>query len=115
MKIPLKLEGHDMHAGPSAQTRELAMHLKGAKKNDWNSKAAIHKAFLPLLTTMAQKRASDQAKINELIEKGKEGLNKAAKKFNLKDGADKFRIFAVNYVENAMDGKGGGFFSKLFG
>ena len=115
MKIPLKLADHDLHGGPSAQTLDLDRHIRGAKKNDWSSKASLHKIFLPLLTSMAQKRASDQAKINDLIEKGKEGLNKAAKKFNPKDGVDKFRIFAVNFVEEAMDGKGGGFFARLFG
>ena len=115
MKIPLKLSDHDLHAGPSAETRELGRHIKGVKKNDWNSKAGLHKTFIPLLTKMAQKRASEQAQINDLIEKGKEGLNKAAKKFDLSTGADKFRIFAVDFIENAMDGKGGGFFAKLFG
>lgn len=115
MKIPLKLADHDMHAGPSTQTRELDRDIRGAKQNDWNAKAKIHKTFMPLLTSMAQKRSSDQSRINELVDKGKEGLNKAAKKYNLNEGADKFRIFAVSYVEDAMDGKGGGFFSKLFG
>jgi DNA-directed RNA polymerase specialized sigma subunit len=115
MKIPLKLSDHDLHAGPSAETRELERHIKGVKKNDWNAKAALHKSFLPLLTKMAQKRATEQAEINAVLEKGKEGLNKAASKFNLSTGADKFRIFAVDFIENAMDGKGGGFFAKLFG
>ena len=90
---------------------------------DVSNEPAIDQRRVPLAAHTAagvpgvvfQKRASDQAQINDLIEKGKEGINKAAKKFNLKDGADKFRIFAVNYVEDAMDGKGGGFFSKLFG
>ena len=115
MKIPLKLSDHDLHAGPSAETRELERHIKGVKKNDWNAKASLQKIFMPLLAKMAQKRASDQAEINDLLEKGKEGLNKAASKFNLSTGADKFRMFSVDYIENAMDGKGGGFFAKLFG
>lgn len=115
MKIPLKLADHDLHAGPSNQTRELDRDIRGAKSNDWNAKSRLHKTFLPLLTTMAQKRSSDQGRINELVEKGKEGLNRAAKKFNPDTGADKFRIFAVSFVEDAMDGKGGGFFAKLFG
>ena len=115
MKIPLKLSDHDLHAGPSAETRELERHIKGIKKNDWNAKAGLHKTFMPLLTKMAQKRASDQADVNDMLEKGKAGLEKAAKKFNLSTGADKFRMFSVDYIENAMDGKGGGFFAKLFG
>jgi DNA-directed RNA polymerase sigma subunit (sigma70/sigma32) len=115
MKIPLNLADHDLHAGPSVQTRELERDIKGAKRNDWNAKANLHRSFHPLLTQMAQKRATEQAKINELIDKGKEGINKAAKKFKLTEGADKFRIFTVTYVENAMDGKSGGFFAKLFG
>lgn len=115
MKIPLKLADHDLHAGPSAQIRELENAIKGTQKNDWNSKAALHRLFLPFLTQMAQKRASEQAKINELVELGKEGLNRAAKKFQLSSGADKFRIFSVNFIEDAMDGKGGGFFARLFG
>ena len=115
MKIPHKLENHDLHGGPSADVRALDSDIRSAKKNDWNSRSKIHKAFLPLLTQRAQKRASDKAEINKLVEKGKEGINKAVKKFNVKDGANKFRIFAVNYIEAAMDGKGGGFFSKLFG
>ena len=115
MKIPLKLADHDLHAGPSAETRGLERDIKAAKKSDWNAKASIHKSFGPLLHSMAQKRATDQAQINALIEKGKEGLTRAAKKFDLKTGPDKFRIFAVSFIEDAMDGKGGGFFAKLFG
>lgn len=115
MKIPLKLSDHDLHAGPSAETRGLGRDIKSAKKGDWNAKASLHKTFAPLLHSMAQKRASDQASINALVDKGKEGLNKAAKKFDINTGPDKFRIFAVGFIEDAMDGKGGGFFARLFG
>ena len=41
----------------------------------------------------------------------------AAKKYKSSVGADKFQIFALDYIESNMDAlnKGGGFLSKLFG
>ncbi len=71
---------------------------------------------MPLLTTMAKKRASDNGTVNALIERGKEGIAIAIKKFKAGTSGDRFQIFALPFIESRMDkDEHPGFFARLFG
>jgi protein-L-isoaspartate(D-aspartate) O-methyltransferase len=70
------------------------------------------------MTSLAEKRSSDVGEINNLLEAGKKGLYRAAKKYKKKDHADRFQIFALDFIEqemNRVQGTGGGFLSRIFG
>jgi DNA-directed RNA polymerase sigma subunit (sigma70/sigma32) len=116
MKIPLNMGQTNTYTSKATQTKILERDILAAKQGDWNAKANLVKAFLPLITSLAEKRSGDRSEIGKLIENGKEGLATAARKFNPKEGADRFHIFALDFIEAGMDKKaGGGFFSRLFG
>jgi len=85
-----------------------------AKAGDWNAKTRLAQSFMPLIRSLAEKRAADTQGVNDMIERGKQGLYRAAKKYKKSIGAEKFQIFALKFIEQSMDNKGG-LFSKLFG
>jgi DNA-directed RNA polymerase specialized sigma subunit len=116
MKIPLNLGQNASQSSSQAHAKILERDILAAQKGDWNAKNNIVRTFTPLLTSLASKRSSDVEKINDYIEAGKKGLFDAAKKY--KQGtADRFNIFALNFIEKEMDAvdHGGGFFARLFG
>lgn len=115
MKIPLHLGQNESTSVRAAQLKALERDLASARKGDWEAKHALVRTFMPLLRSLAEKRASEPAAINTLLDNGKEGLLKAAKKFKVTNGADKFQVFALDFIEAAMDRKSGGFLSTLFG
>lgn len=118
MKIALNMGNTDgSQSGKAAQAKTLERDILAAKKGDWNAKNNLVRTFTPLLTSLAEKRSKDVHKINEYTEAGREGLFKAAKKYTPGEGAERFHIFVVEYIENAMDqhDKGGGFWARLFG
>jgi len=118
MKISLNVGQDGAGSSRSAQARILERDILAAKKGDWNAKNNLARLFLPLLTSLAEKRAGETSKINLCIEAGKEGLFRAAKKYKPSVGADSFQIFALDFIEAAMDrGMSGkqGLFSRLFG
>ena len=117
MKIPLNMNQDGPQSRKAAQAKMLERDIAMTKKGDWNAKNSLMKTFIPLLQSLAEKRTDDIRDINEYIEAGKNGLLKAAKKYKPTLGADKFQIFALDFIENAMDNMNskGGFFSKLFG
>lgn len=115
MKISLNLN-QDEHLTPEA-TREKAIErdVEACKKNDWEARTRLIQAFMPLLTSLAKKRTQETATMNRYIEAGKLGLGDAARHFNAAPGA-KFQIFALNYIEQAMNRVNRpGFFARLFG
>ena len=116
MKISLNM-GQQSGDTQNTDARVLEKEILGAKKGDWNAKSNLTRKFIPLLTSLAQKRSNDPAKINLYIDAGKEGLYIAAKKYNPGSGADRFRLFALDFIEKQMNrvDKKGGFFSRLFG
>lgn len=114
MKIPLNYSQDQARSGRAAKAKIVEHDVLAAKGGDWSAKTRLAQTFMPLIKSLAEKRASDAQGINELIEQGKQGLYKAAKKYKKSIGADKFQIFALKYIEQSMDNKGG-FFSKLFG
>jgi DNA-directed RNA polymerase specialized sigma subunit len=99
-----------------AAQRVLAQDILAAKKGDWDAKSSLARTFTPLLTSLAEKRAAKPTDMNKYIDAGKEGLFKAARKYKSSVGADRFQIFALDFIEDAMDhvDQGGGFFSRLF-
>lgn len=117
MKIALNMGGNGPQSGKVAQAKILERDILAAKKGDWNAKNNLVRTFTPLLTSLAEKRAKDMHGVNEYIEAGKEGLFKAAGKYKPTEGAERFPIFVVDFIEEAMDrqGKGGGFWARLFG
>jgi len=114
MKIGLNMGGDQHVSSKKAHDKELERIILATKEGDWTAKTKLAKEFMPLLTSLAEKRTKETGKMNELIEKGKNGLYAACKKYKPVMGVNKFRVFAVNYIEKYMDGKVG-FFSRLFG
>ena len=117
MKIPLNMGNNGAQSGKAAQFKTLERYILATKKGDWNAKNNLVRTFLPLLSSLAEKRTSDMTQKNKLIDAGKEGLFTAARKFKEGMGADKFQVFALDYIESSMDnlGKDVGFFARLFG
>ncbi len=120
MKIPMNYHNNnDGLTAKSAQEKILMRDVNAAKKGDWNAKNHLAQTLMPLLTSIAQKRSSNTADINNYIEAGKKGLFDAVKKY--KDGVTPggFQVFALGFMEKEMDSahkkKSGGFFSRLFG
>jgi DNA-directed RNA polymerase specialized sigma subunit len=119
MKIPLRVAKEANPSSRTAQTRLLERDIMAAKRGDWNAKNNLVRTFTPLLTSLAQKRSADTAEVNRYIEAGKNGLFTAVAKYKQNIGPEKFRVFALDFIEKNMDraagGKGEGFFSRLFG
>ena len=113
MKIPLHVGQGGAGAGPE-RLREQDVLLW--KDGDWEAKARVIHAFMPLLSTLARKHASDPAGINRCIEAGKEGLQEAMRKYTKTGSADKFQLFAVDFIEARMSpDEKKGFLARLFG
>lgn len=110
--------GDDSPANKKAkEDRRHEASIMGAKRGDWDAKANLVRTYLPLLTSLAQKRSTNTAELNAMIEAGKHGLMAAAKKYKPSTGPDGFQLFALDFIEASMDradGTGGGLFSKLF-
>ena len=113
MKIPLRGMSHHTDGQPENKISEA--EIEACKLGDWEAKHRMVRAFLPLLNTLARKRAPDgrPEKINALLEAGKAGLMKACRKYSSEVGPGKFQIFALNFIEESMDALGTGFFSRL--
>lgn len=116
MKIPLHLGQNGTQSAVAAQAKVVERDVLAAKQGDWSAKASLARTMTPLMTSLAQKRSSDHATINALLEAGKEGLYRATKKYHSGIGADRFQVFALDFIESAMDDhmKGGNWFTRLF-
>jgi DNA-directed RNA polymerase specialized sigma subunit len=115
MKIPLKMGQDGVAASKAAKAKVLERDILAARKGDWKAKNDLIHQFMPLISSLAEKRASDPATINRYIEAGKNGLMTALRKYKTSVGGDRFQIFALDFIERAMDNmaKGGGFFARL--
>lgn len=116
MKIPLNINQGSSGSTRAAKTKVLEHDVLAAKSGDWNANTRLAQSFMPLIKSLAEKRTKEKAQVNNLIEAGKEGLYAATRKYRKNMGGEKFRLFALDYIEAGMDrkGKGGGFFSRLF-
>ncbi|MDD4871725.1 MAG: hypothetical protein PHR77_14305 [Kiritimatiellae bacterium] len=117
MKIPLNMGNNGNQSSKAAQFKSLEREILATKKGDWNAKNNLVRTFMPLLISLAEKRSTDNAQKNKLIDAGKEGLFTAARKYKENIGAEKFQIFALDFIESNMDNldKNVGFFARLFG
>jgi len=115
MKIPLNMGQNGAGSDRASQNKMLEREIINARKGDWTARSNLAKTFQNLLRSLAEKRSKDPTEINTLVEAGKEGLFKAAGKFNPASGAERFHVFALDFVERAMDQKlKPGFFARLF-
>jgi DNA-directed RNA polymerase specialized sigma subunit len=113
MKITLNMGKDQGGPNPGAALKNV---LDGVRTGDWKFKQQLAKMFIPLITTMAEKRAKDIPAINALIEAGTNGLHEAAEKFGKNEPPEKFQLFALTFIEKHMDGgnKPEGFLARLF-
>ena len=103
--------------GKRAELKQLEHCIALCQKGDLREHMWLARKFRPLIRFLAEKRAGgsyDIREINRLCNLGREGLYEAVLEFNLKSGAGDFRLFALDYIEGAMDNKPKGFWRKLF-
>jgi len=99
----------------SSDDEALSGAVKAYKKGDWEAGHVLDRQFHHLLVMLAAKRAgSNVAANNTLIERGREGLHRAAKRFPRRQHIRHFRLFALPFIETAMD-QSPSFLRRLFG
>ncbi|MEI8242615.1 MAG: hypothetical protein WCI17_05055 [bacterium] len=109
MKIALSQNEVASLSASSAQAEAMAQAVSGCKKGDWEAKRNLERLFLPLIAMLADKRAGvDGTARGALVEQGKAGLNRAAKRFPQRELIRRFRLYALNYIEAEMDKPGRG-------
>lgn len=114
MKIPLSQDELANLASSNSDIEALQHAIAGCRLGDWEAKHNLERLFQPLLVMLATRRAGDDAKLrNALVERGREGLYRAAKRFPRNDQVRHFRLFALTFVEAAMDNPPG-FWRKLW-
>jgi len=115
MKISLNLGQADTYTSDIDKEKRLERDVQACRKGDWEAKTRVIQSFMPLLTSLARKRSTDISVVNRYIEGGKDGLMLAARHFK-ESSHTKFQIFALSYVEDAMDRVNRpGLFARLFG
>lgn len=120
MKISLRMHQGDVDtASRAAQDRIMEHEIIACRKGDFGAEKRMLNSFMPLLLSLARKRSRDPATVNRCIEAGKAGLQKAIRKYKTSIGPEKFRIFAVKYIEESIDrdlaGGKQGLWARLFG
>lgn len=117
MKISLKVGNQDSTSLKQEELRLLDRNIIACSRGDWEAKTRLIKKFMPLFLSLAKKRSPENSKINQYIEAGKSGLVTACKKYKSTLGPDRFQIFALDFIEQAMNevDHPRGFFARLFG
>ena len=104
MKIPLSgIKNDQPTTGVAARNQALEKNINAAKRGDWEAKHYVERSLMPVLKKLAEKRACDTAGYNRLIAAGKEGIANAIRKFPTNTPADRFQIFALPFIEEAMN------------
>ncbi len=104
MKIPLSHDELANLASSNSDLESLGQAIAGCRLGDWEAKRNLERQFQPLLIMMATKRAGDDTKHRtSLIERGRVGLYRAAKRFPRRDPMRHFRLFALPFIEASMD------------
>ncbi len=119
MKIPLRVMNNDSQAGLHRETKCSEAEILACKRGDWEAKHRMAQAFMPLISSLAKKRVPDgnAALMNQYIDAAKKGLFLAARKYKPTVGAERFQVYALDFIESAMDraSTGGNWFTRLFG
>lgn len=117
MKIPLNTGIDQELTGRAAQMKMLKHDLAACQRGDNDARDRIIRAFVPLLTSLARKRATDTATINKYMEAAKQGLINAIKQYKTSVDAEKFQMLALDAIEASMNmsDKPKGWFASLFG
>jgi len=113
MKIPLNLNLDPKERAEPGKYSEA--DIEACKRGDWEAKARIMNAFMPLISMLARKKGKDTSQINAMIEAGKSGILDAVREYKPSGDAKKFQVFALEFIERRMLGKKPGFWSSLFG
>ncbi len=104
MKIPLSGNDKDTATtGVTARAKALEKDIRAAKKGDWEARHRVERNLMPLLKKLAERRSSDTPGFNRMIESGKSGIVTALRKVPADIPGDRFQIFALPYIEEAMD------------
>ena len=115
MKIPLNLMQEDGSFPQAEHERALESDVFACRQGDWEAKARLMQEFMPLMTSLAKRRAKETVLINQYIDAGKSGLTQATHRYR-PSSRMKFQIFALGYIEKTMNQVGQPtFFNKLFG
>ncbi len=117
MKIPLSANNNDKATtGVAARNQALENSIRAAKKGDWEARHHIERNLMPLLKKLAEKRSDNTATFNRMIEAGKSGIAIAIRKVPANIPGDRFQIFALPFIEEAMDKSGRkSIWQRLFG
>ncbi len=113
----LKLHQSVDPSGRQAELQTLERCILKCQAGDLREHMRLARIFRPLIRSLAEKRVGDHndvKEINRLCNLGREGLYEAVLECTPKTGAARFRIFALDYIEQAMDSKPKGFWQKLF-
>ena len=116
MKIALSQDEIANLATSGSQMEALTQAVSGCRVGDWEAKRNLERLFNPLITMLAARRAGADTKVrNELIERGRAGLYRAAKRFPRRENVRRFRLFALDYIQTEMEKPARSGLRKLFG
>lgn len=116
MKISLNLNEHAHDGSSEIKGSTLEKLLLAAQKGDAQARDHLVQNYMPLLQNLAKKRGPcEQAELNERILKAKKGFLRAISKYKKSVGPGRFRLFALDYIDQALSSSSGGLLSKLFG
>jgi DNA-directed RNA polymerase specialized sigma subunit len=104
-------------SGRNAELDFLERCLAKCQSGDLREHMQLARKFRPLIRMLAEKRAGgpeNVKEINRLASLGREGLYEAVLEYNPKVGIAHFRLFALDFIERAMDSKPKGFWQRLF-
>jgi DNA-directed RNA polymerase specialized sigma subunit len=116
MKISLNM-GDRLSSSAASRTQISEAEIVAAQKGDWVAKERLAKKLLPLIESLAKKRATQASDVHDFVEAGQRGVYRALKKYKKKIGADKFSLFCLDFIQsemNRLDKKEGGFVARLF-
>ena len=115
--MSLKIHGSVDSSGKREELEVLERCIARCQTGDLKAHMQLARNFRALIRALAQKRVAEPENIkevNRLSSLGREGLYEAALNYTPKVGVAHFRVFALDYIENAMDSKPKGFWRRLF-
>jgi DNA-directed RNA polymerase specialized sigma subunit len=117
MAVPVHITSSELPNGRHSYYEELERCIENCQAGELRERIRLARNFRPLIRSLAERRAGGARAVNEinrLCALGREGLYEAAMRYTPKIGAQHFRVFALDYIERAMDGKTRSFWRRLF-